>query len=136
MSADMDCRLTASFLESGQALVNTGHAAAVIAGLGVVATHSAAVRLLFCGSMVCWVTECWFAVRVTIDASLFRHLACEPEDAWQRLDELRSEWGFRIARETRSAVDRQRGAIALWRRQAKALAVQVTILIAAIAFQA
>jgi hypothetical protein len=74
MNAELDSRVTASFLESGQ-LANASHAAAVVAGFGAVAAHSAVAGFLFSSSMLCWLCECWFAVRVAIDASLFRRLA-------------------------------------------------------------
>jgi hypothetical protein len=136
MNADLDSRVTASLLESGWILANAGHAAALVAGFGSVAAHHATARLLFSSSMLCWLVECWFAVRVLIDTSLFRHLAGEPEDAWGRLDELMGAWGFLRARQGRRPEDRSRGAMALWRRQAIALGMQLAILIAAVVLQA
>ena len=94
MNVQVDSSLTASFLESGQMLAKAGNAAAVVAGITGVTVYSDAVRLLLAGSMLCWVFECWFAVRVRIDASLFRQLAGESEGEWRRLDELLIEWGF------------------------------------------
>jgi hypothetical protein len=135
MTGDLDSLLTASLLESGSALAQASHVAAVIAGFGGVASHSAAARLVFSSSILCWLAGCWFAVRVAIDAKLFRRLASEPEDAWQRLDELRSDWGFLKPRVGRSVVGRRRAAITLWRRQLISLAMQFAILITAMALQ-
>ncbi len=117
MNAELDSRVTASFLESGQLLANASHAAAVVAGFGAVAAHSAVAGFLFSSSMLCWLCECWFAVRVAIDASLFRRLAGEPEDGWRRLDDWMSACGFLRASEGRSTAKRASGAVALWRRQ-------------------
>lgn len=136
MNGDMDSRLAASFLESGSTLGMTSCAAAVIAGLGGVTAHSIAICLLYSTSLVVWLAECWFAVRVAIDASLFRCLGAEQEDAWQRVDELRSGWRFLQSREGRSAADRRRGAMALWRKQLIALTTQLTILTVAMVLQA
>jgi len=135
MNAELDSRVTASFLESGQILTNASHAPAVVAGFGTVAAHSAIAGLLFSSSMLCWLCECWFAVRVAIDASLFRRLEDESEDGWRQVDEWMNACGFLRAREDRSVADRASGAVALWRRQALALAIQFAILIAAVFVQ-
>jgi hypothetical protein len=135
MNAELDSRVTASFLESGQILANASHAAAVVAGFGTAAAHSAIAGLLFSSSMLCWLCECWFAVRVAIDASLFRRVADESEDGWRQVDEWMNACGFLRLSEGRSIADRARGAVALWRRQAVALAIQFAILIAAVFVQ-
>src|SRR3989442_6302639 len=92
-------------------------------------------RAMFDGSLVWWLVECWFAVRVAIDASLFRHLAGEREDRWRRLDELVASWGLGKTAQGRSAADRSRGAMALWRMQAITLTIQLVLLIAAVLLQ-
>src|ERR1700733_8883941 len=132
MSVQVDSSLTASFLESGQTLAKAGNAAAVVAGITGVTVHSDAVRLLLAGSILCWLFECWFAVRVRIDMSFFRHLAGESESEWGRLDELLIEWGFPRPEEGRSASDRSHGAVALWRGQAITLAIQLASLFASV----
>jgi hypothetical protein len=136
MSTGLDDRITASFLESGRTLARASHTAALVAGIGSAAVQSTVARIVFIGSLVCWLVECWLAVRVTIDASLFRHLAGDPEDHWRRLDELMDGWGLRRTTASRSAADRGRGAIGLWRRQAIALAMQLVTLITAVLLQA
>jgi hypothetical protein len=136
MSAQMDSNFTASLLESGEMLANAGNVAAVIAGIARVTVASATVRLLLAGSMLCWLIGCWFAVRVRIDASLFRQLAGESQGDWRRLDELLIEWGFPHPAEERSASHRSRSAIALWRSQTVTLAIQLASLIAAVLLEA
>jgi hypothetical protein len=79
-----------------------------------------------------WIVECWFTVRVMIDASLFQYLAAEPEHGWRRLDELLSDSRLRRMPEGRSVADRRRGAIGLWRRQAVTLAIQLSALFVAL----
>ena len=135
MNDRFNSRLTASFLESGSVSGMTGCAAAVVAGFGGVMAHSAVIRLTFSTSLLVWLVECWFTVRVLIDASLFRCLAIEHEDAWQRVDELRPGRGFLHLSEGRSAADRQRAAMALWRKQLIALAMRLAILTAAIVLE-
>jgi hypothetical protein len=131
MNVRVDSSLTASFLESGQMLAHAANVAALVAGVASVTVHSAFVRVLLAGSMLCWLVECWFAVRVTIDASMFRQLAGESEGNWRRLDELLIDWGFPRMPEGRSVGNRSRCAITLWRRQAVTLAIQLATLVAA-----
>ncbi len=135
MNSGLDDSITASFLESGQSLALTSHTAALVAGIGSVAAHSTVPRIVFSVSLVWWLVECLFAVRVTIDASLFRHLAGEPEDRWWRLDGLVDAWDLRRMPRHRSAADRSRGAMALWRLQAVTLTIQLVMLIAAVFLQ-
>jgi hypothetical protein len=135
MNAQLDSSITASFLESGQMLANTGNAGAMVAGIAGVTAHSGFARLLAIGSMLCWLIQCWFAVRVKIDASLFRQLAGQSERSWRRLDELLMEWGFPRTSEDGSLGDRKRGAMTLWRSQAVALAIQLAILAGAVLFE-
>lgn len=135
MNTGFDEHITSIFLESGQTLTLISHTAALLAGIGSATAHSTVPRAMFGGSLVWWLVECWFAVRVAIDAWLFRHLAGEPEDRWRRLDELLSGWGLRKTAQDRSAADRRRGAMALWRMQAVTLTIQLVMLIAAVLLQ-
>jgi len=135
MNTGLDEHITSIFLESGQTLALISHTAALVAGIGSAAAYSTVPRAMFGGSLVWWLVECWFAVRVAIDASLFRHLPGEGEDRWRRLDELVAGWGLGKTAQGRSAADRSRGAMALWRRQAVTLTIQLVMLIAAVLLQ-
>src|SRR5258706_13484002 len=118
MNASLDDRITLSILESGQVLAWASHAAALVAGIGTAAAHSTVPRLVFGGTLLCWLFECRFAVRVAIDAALFRHLASEGDDRWRRLDELIDKWGLRRTNESRSTADGARAALGLRARRA------------------
>jgi hypothetical protein len=128
VNTQLDSSLAASFLESGQILANASNAAAVVAGIAGLTLHSTIARPLLAVSMLCWLIECWFAARVKIDASLFRQLSTESNDNWQQLDELLIDWGFPRTPESRSVGDRSRSAVALWKGQALALAIQLVTL--------
>jgi hypothetical protein len=135
MKPKFQCSVTASFLDSGQVLANAGHAAAVVAGVGVALEHSLAVRLLFAFSILCWPVGCYFAVRVAVDRSLFRVLAGDPENGGRLLDELLQSWSFAKGGKERSMEDRSRGALALLRRLAIFVTVQLAALVAGILLQ-
>ena len=132
MSADLESRLTARFLDSGRMLANAGHVAALVAGAGAVAAPSTVGRLAFGSSLLAWTIGCWFAVRVTIDTSLFHLLAEEPEDGWRRLDELLRDSRLRRMPHGRTVADRTAGAIGLGRRQTIALGIQLATLLTAV----
>ncbi len=131
MSDDFRCTLTASFLNSGRVLANAGNAAAMVAGVGCVVAGPPGSRWVLAGSLLFWFAECWFAVRVAIDSSLFRVLAPDPEEAGRQLDAMLPHRGAATVRE-RSLEDRTRGALRLWRKQIAALAVQFAALAAGI----
>jgi type IV secretory pathway TrbD component len=129
MSSDFSCGLTASFLDSGRILANAGNALAIVAGIGCVVAGPSCGRWVLAGSLLVWFVECWFAVRVAIDSSLFRVLAANPEEAGRQLDAML----FRTATvRERPLADRTRGAMNLWRKQIVALAVQLAALVAGI----
>jgi hypothetical protein len=133
--AGFDCKVTAGFLESGRALANFANAAAIIAGVGCWWVHGACVVLLGM-SLLGWVLESWFAVRVAIDRSLFRTLAEEPAEGADWLDGLLVDWGLVKAAQSRSMPDRTRGALRLFRMQCVALALQMAALGGAIMLHA
>ena len=136
MNAQFEAHTAANFLESGGSISRAGNIAALIACVEVTTIHSAALRLLVTGSMLCWVIACWFTVRVKIDASLFRQLGGAAEANWTWLDELLTEWGFRRAAKNRTVRDRIRGAITLWRLLALASAIQLVSLAVALCLDA
>jgi hypothetical protein len=143
MSNDVNCGLTASFLDSGHVLANASNAAAIVAGIGCIIAGPACGRWVLGGSFLFWFVECWFAVRVSIDSSLFRVLAADPVDAGRKLDAMLSRpaaaptrttaapFGTATVRE-RPLEDRTRGAMKLWRKQIAALAMQLATLTAGI----
>lgn len=133
MKPGFECSVTASFLDSGRVLCNASHCAAIIAGIGVLVSHGDRERLLLGVSMLCWLVACYLGVRVAIDASLFRHLAGEPVDGGQALDELLRTWGLSRASSDRTPAERSRGALKFWKRLIVIVIVQVAILGAGLA---
>jgi hypothetical protein len=150
MSNDVNCGLTAGFLDSGHVLANASNAAAIVAGIGCIIAGPACGRWVLGGSFLFWFVECWFAIRVSIDSSLFRVLAVDPVDAGRKLDAMLSRPNaaplppgdaplppgaapFRTATvRDRPLEDRTRGAMKLWRKQIAALAMQLATLTAGI----
>ena len=128
LRAGFDCEVTAGFLESGRTLSNVGNAAAIVA---CIATSGIPLAI----SLVAWLVESWFAVRVSIDRSLFHTLAAHPQDGADWLDELLVDWKLVKAAPSRSMPDRSRGALRLWRLQAAALAGQLVVLLAGVALR-
>ena len=124
----MGANITAAFLDSGRVLANAANAAAVVAGLGCVMTSPVYSRFAFAGSMIVWFVECYYAVRVAIDNSLFRLLATDPEEAARRIDDFLGT----STEPSRSLEDRTRGALTLWRTQIVCFALQLAALIAGV----
>jgi hypothetical protein len=123
MKPELECGITASFLDSGKLLMNAAHCAALIAGGGMLLSDR---RLLFACSLICWPLVCYLGIRVAIDASLFRELANAPEEAVRALDEM-----LRVPR-ARTFSQRSRGALRLWKRLIAAVAIQFAILAVAL----
>jgi hypothetical protein len=135
MANDIECGVVASILDSGATLANASHAAAVIAGFGVLAHPLvAAARFAFAGVILCWFAGCWLAMRVRIDASLFRMLTEEAATRSRRMDELLLGWGFVKRPRERSIDERCRGALRLWRFQVAAFVIQCCGLVAGLIF--
>jgi hypothetical protein len=133
---EFDCGVIASVLDSGRSVAQAGHAAAVVAGLGVMLAHSSIARLIFAASILCWPAACYLAVRTRLDASLFRAIAGDPAEGSRRMDELLRSWGLIRAPKERTLDERMRGALALWRRQQVVFAIQLAALVAGILIQA
>jgi hypothetical protein len=87
-------------------------------------------RIVLAGSLLFWFVECWFAVRVAIDGSLFGVMAADPEEGGRQLDVMLKR--TKLNRTGRPVAERSRGALALWRKQIAALAVQIAALAAGI----
>ena len=121
----MSCEITASFLDSGRVLAHAGNGGAILAGVGSLMVGSELARTVLAVSLLFWFVECYYAVRVSIDSSLFRVIAADPEESVRRLDEV-------LHRAERPLEDRRRGALGLWRKQRAALAAQLATLMAGI----
>ena len=137
MRAGFDCKVTASFLESGRTIANAANAAAVIAGIGCYFGRSTtAVAILLGLSLAAWAVESWYAVRVAVDRSLFVALAQEPADGADWLDVLLVDWKLIKTAKSRNMTDRMQGAMRLWRIQGAALVLQLAALAGAIVVRA
>ena len=123
MVSETEARIMHSVLDSGRGVTRAANVGALIAGAGLLLPVPFPSRVAFAASLLCWIAGCWLAVRVAIDASLFRVFAEGDQEAvGEKLDQL-------LAR--RKVVDRSRGALLLWRWQIAACFAQLTILIAA-----
>jgi hypothetical protein len=124
----VECSVIASVLDSGRVAAMAGHAAAVIAGVGAVLSSGDLSRVAFAASLFAWPVGCYFALRVTLDASLFRCLEADPVERPDLMDQLLHSWGLLPQVKQRSLADRIAGALRLWRRQQIVLAVQLAAL--------
>ena len=120
MTPQMRCHITAGFLESGRMLANVANVAAVLAGIGLFMGRTPALMWV---SLLCWILESYFAIRVAIDARLFHVIAADPEERARALDEM-------LGRKSgRTIEDRCRGGKKLWRWQMIVLIIQVIVLL-------
>jgi hypothetical protein len=133
---EFECGVIASVLDSGRTLAAAGHAAAVIAALGAGFAHTAPVRLAFAASILLWPIGCYLAVRVSLDAALFRAIAADPVQDSSRMDELLGSWGLMRNLKERTLEQRIRGALTLWRRHQAVFAIQLAALIGGVLMQA
>jgi hypothetical protein len=122
-------------------MANVANAAGVIAGVGYWYEGPGASSLALAVSLVFWIVETWFAIRVAVDRRLFHAMAEDPEAAATRLDELLVEWKLRKApksptMENRSLADRSRGALRLLRMQWAAMVLQLAVLASAMILRA
>jgi len=132
MSFNIAARLTYSFLDSGRVIARAANVAALIAGAGLLLPSPSLSHWIFAASLLCWMAECWLAMRVAVDASLFRVLAEGDADAaGKELDVLPIGLGFRHAQQTLTPGERTRGALRLWRAQIAACAAELILLAAA-----
>jgi hypothetical protein len=132
MKPEFECAAAASFLDSGRLLSNVSNCAAVIAALGALLARRNVERLVFAGSMLFWPVVCYFALRVAIDASLFRAMGPAPADSGRALDELLHAWGLGNKKPARSIAERSHGALGLWKRTIVTAALQLVALAAAL----
>jgi hypothetical protein len=117
----------AGFLESGKVLANAANAGGVVGGVACVLAGPVYPRVILAASLLFWFLASWLAVRVAIDAKLFRVMAAA-EDGEAAVDHLLLNWGFRVKSKHDSMESRILGALGLWRRAVVTLAIQLTLL--------
>jgi hypothetical protein len=132
MNPRFECGVTASFLSSGASLVIASHCAALIGAAGVLLAHTIAARAVFVAPILCWPAACYFGLRVSVDASLFKELAMVPDEGGPALDELLRRHGFAAAPRERTIAERSAGALTLWKRLIGVTAIQIVASLAAI----
>lgn len=114
MSPQFECRFTASLLDSGRLVRQASHCAALMAMAGLLLSRSVAARFCFAASMFGWLACLYLGVRVAVDASLFLHLAGQPEEGARALDEWLRAGGLSRKQSGRTLAERTRGARRLW----------------------
>lgn len=129
---EFDCAAAASFLDAGREAARAAHAAAVIAALGFLLSGAPWPRAAFGAALILWPLICFFAMRVALDASLFRAIAPAPEERSRRLDQLLTAWGLGGHVRERAIADRCRGAFGLCKRLAILSAIQMMCVVAGV----
>jgi hypothetical protein len=109
-------------------LSHAANIAAVIAGIGFWYESFGFSADALVASLGLWLIQCWLAVRVAIDRSLFFTLAASGEESAECLDTLLVDWKLLKAPKPRTLADRSRGALRLWRMQQVALMLQLVTL--------
>jgi hypothetical protein len=132
MTLRFRAEVTASLLDHGPTLAAVGALAAVVAMFGCFIPHDSAPKIAFQVSLILWIAAFWFAVRVRIDAVLFRALAVAG-GSLEDLDELMAEWRLARSVPSRSIEDRCAGAFRLLRWLVICVASQVLLFLAGIA---
>lgn len=139
MASEMHLRLIAVMLRRGKTLDRASSALSLLAmviGLGpllgfMALSTGAAVCIAL---LVCGLVQKYYALRVALDAELFRTLAAAPEQLDRRtaeLDQALSSLG-RQGKPARSWEQRSHGALRLLRMQALWLVLQLLVALAAI----
>ena len=133
MAFDLDVRFTCSLLDSGRVTARAANITALAGSVGSLLPGPSLSRWVAVLSLLCWIAECWLAIRVAIDASLLRAFwQGDSEAAGKALDELLVRAGFRKSQQARTFDDRSHGWLGLWRAQIAVCAVQMAILLAAL----
>lgn len=136
MATEMQLYCVASLLRRGRSLdqLSTGLALlGVLLGLCPwwLATFNPWALAAGCGLLMLGAVQKYWALRVAFDADLFQRLADHPsalDDNTQALDQALASLGLQAAeRGGRPWPERSRGALALLRRQALALAAQLLL---------
>ncbi len=135
MNPTFESGVTASLLNSGTSLTTASNCSAVIGAAGVLLGHSATAHAIFVVPVLFWPLACYFSIRVSIDASLFRELAAAGQDNGPALDELLRRLGLARKRSDRTVSDRSQGAMKLWRRLIAITGIQVATSVTAIVIE-
>ena len=119
-------------LDSGRVVANAANAGALIAGAACLWAPDVITRAACGCAILCWAVECWYALRVVIDASLFRAFAANPESSPGWLDEFLADRGLARKQKTadRTLTERSAAALGLWRRQTIAFVLELAFLAA------
>jgi hypothetical protein len=122
-------RVLAAFLDSGRIVNLSSHTVALIPAGALLfsAADSHPAQLCWSLCLLLWPLQCWLALRVAIDAGLFKVLAVDSETL-NRFDEVLRDWQLRRKSLPRTAAERCRAALGLWRRQVLVGAVQIATL--------
>jgi hypothetical protein len=120
----LDCQATAAVLSSGGSIALAGHVAAVAAVVSI--RNQAPASWMEYGSLLVWCGVVYLAVRVKIDTRFFEMLAVHPAE---HLDEWLDIAGLRKKTGPRTIQARRRGALALWRALAAAVAMQIGLML-------
>lgn len=125
----LQCLTVASVLDAGQTVAVIGHAGAVVA----VFAGFAGEMPVFAAALTLWVLVCLYAVRVRLDASLFRALAGAGGHGAEHLDALLIRWRLKRRIQNRTIAERSEAAIGLLRRLIALVALEVIALSAGVA---
>ncbi|MFO1352697.1 MAG: hypothetical protein U1F68_19290 [Gammaproteobacteria bacterium] len=128
----LQAAVAAALLDSGRVLAHGGHVGALLALLGIVVTAQRGqdlAAIVFLASLGLWCVHCWLALRVAIDAALFRVLDADPACLAQ-FDQWLLDWGLRKRVTPRPLAERCRAALRIWRRQALSFALQAALVVA------
>jgi hypothetical protein len=127
MKTEVTYSAAAGFLESVRVIANMSNAGGVVGGVACALAGPEYARVVLAGSLLLWFLVLWLAVRVAIDANLFRTMAAADEGE-AVVDQLLSDWGFRATPKHDSMDGRIRGSLRLWRLAALTLAIQLALL--------
>jgi hypothetical protein len=125
-----DNQATAAVLRSGASISLAGHGAAVLTLLPL-SKGGPAAWIAFC-SLLVWSAGVYLAIRVQMDERFFELLAVYPAE---QLDRFLEACGLRKNIPPRTILERQRGALRLWRALAFAVAAQIALVLFAVFYR-
>lgn len=124
--------VTAALLDAGRVAANIGHGSSLLAGVALLAgTPGTGARICCALALALWPLNGWLALRVRLDAGLFRSLA--PDAAsFARFDASLPALGLYPSKPgPRPLPMRCRGALRLWRYLLAVVVVQCALVIVA-----